>query len=501
MRYSQASLPWLLFSATTFVTQAFVPARLAATTTARYQTTVPPTTLRSSIAATLEPVESQRSLEDPLQDPEQDHGALSLPNLTEYTDILLDLDNYPVGSLPKHVMRASYDILFHWGQRHTVEAAQKVVQLLKRLEQENQEILNNRHYTIAVDAWAQSGHAKRAEEMLWHMEDLGKKNSAVDPTRSAYGVVANAYAAQGKPKEADSILRRMEKSPYLTPSCYNYDFVLGAYTKKGQARQAEDLLKRMMDLCEQTGSSSHIHLTSYHMVLDALAESKESGSAQRARGILEALITLADKGEIDWQPDQRTYSKVITAFVRNAGADDADQAQSLFDEALSRGVEPDCSLYLALMHAYASLGDVVKTEGILKQMEEENKANSVAYNIVMNAWKSSGSPEAMERAEQIFQRQLALGKANTVAFSTLMAVCASEADAAAAQKAENLLRQMEDLHLQGNEDVKPNVQTYNTGMSSVLAQVILHVKFLSPHVLCILCSPQFLGTMRRPCSC
>lgn len=465
MKYStRSSLFWVLVAGQSLASEAFSPASNNAigrgSTLSQTASNWKPLN-----AATLERYETQISLDASVTST----GATSEPDsLQEYTDILQDEANYPTGSLPKSIVSSAFEILFHWGKQETVEGAKMVERLMQRLEQEDAQLLNNRHYSVAVEAWAKSGHAKaagRAEKALNRMEEIGKENPFAAPTRQAYSVVVHAYTDQGKTNKAHAILRRMEESSNLSPTNGDYSTVLAAFARAGDARRAEEILKTMVDLCKNGDKEFAPALNHYHMVLDSWSRSNESGAGERARQILAALHDLADHGELNLQPDERTYTCVMNNIVRSDEEDRVEQAEELLDMAVARGIVPDVFLLTSIMQVYANRGAVEKTEGLLKRLEGEGIANTAAYNTVIKAWKGSNGPDAPERAERCLERMKSLGLADTIGYTTVIAAYASRGDSTSAEKAEALLKEMQDLRQAGNDRVKPNVQTVNAGKS------------------------------------
>ena len=152
-------------------------------------------------------------------------------------------------------------------------------------------------------------------------------------------------------------------------------------------------------------------------------------------------------------------------IVRSNDEDRVEQAEELLQLALAKGIVPDVYLCTSIMQVYANQGAVEKTEEMLKQLEEEGVANAAAYNTVIKAWKESDAPDAAERAERCLERMASLGLADTIGYTTVIAAYASRGDSKSAEKAESLLQEMQDLRQAGNERVKPNVQTVNSGMS------------------------------------
>jgi pentatricopeptide repeat protein len=389
------------------------------------------------------------------------------PHVEEYTSILLNEKDHPIGSLPQNVVASALKVLYEWRKMESVKAAEMVEQLIDRLKKEGKQILDHRHYTVAVNAWANSGHenaARKAEMILERMENMATTTDpSVAPSRKTYGIVLHAYIQQNKPHLAEVLLQKMEDTPNMLPSYSDYNELLSAFARNGDARKAEGVLKRLVDLCKEIGSTDYApDMYMYQRVLAAWASANDPIAGQRSYQILQALIALSDKGELSFQPDERAYSSVISAVVRSSDADRLDQAEGIFHQAIAKGIIPNSYMYVAMMQAYANIGAVEKTEEILRRMEGEGIANTVAYNSVLKAWKGSSAPDAAERAEAIMDQMISSGLANRISFTTVMAAYGNRADLNSAVKADSLLQRMQDLYKQGNEQAKPNLKSYNT---------------------------------------
>ena len=391
----------------------------------------------------------------------------TVPDFEEFASILMEPET---AKLTSNALESAFEILFECSKEETVDAATRVEQLLQRFEEEGMDKLENKHYTVAVDCWTKTGHpqaGQRAEEILNRMEKLSERNPKVAPTRVTFNVVINAYAKKGDANGAYSILKRMEKTTGVNPVTKDYNACLVAFSQTGEARKAEEVMKQMVDRCKTSGSSECApDLYAYNLLLDSWARSHEPCAGTRALEILEALESQAIHGELDLEPDERTYSSVMCSIIRSGQPGSATDAQRLFDQALSKGIVPDQYMYAALMDAYASVGDAQKAESLMNQIEEEGMANSVTYNTAMKAVRSSNAPDAAERAEAILKRMMEIDLADTISFTTTIAAYANRRDPKSAEKAQELLQSMQDLYEKGNKKVKPNVITFNAGTYS-----------------------------------
>ena len=385
-------------------------------------------------------------------------------SILELTAFLLYRNDEKYGSLSEETIDQFFPLLLHWGKMEN--GAITIEKLLERLEKEveagNQIVsLNNKYYTVAVDAWGKSGGSdsvKNAERIFQRMEEMGRSDPSLAPTRVTYNALMNAHAKHGDTDRIVELLETMEGTPSLQPITNDYNVLLWAFAKLGEARQAENVLKRMIDRYKEDGKDCECQpdLYSYNMLLDAWSKSEEKGRGKRAEAILQGLT----ESDFDWEPDARTYSAAICAIVRSGESDVLERAESLLAKAESQEIDSDVYLQTVLLDAYASddsPDSARKAEALLEKLENEGVANAVSYNTVIKAWKSSNDPDGLHRAEKIVERMKIHGLVDTISYSTLIAAYANKGDRLSAERAEELLY---DMH---NVGLIPNVQTLNAG--------------------------------------
>jgi len=168
-------------------------------------------------------------------------------------------------------------------------------------------------YNSIVKAYANSGNAKKAEEVLNIMEDLYQStgDTKIRPDIISFSSVLNAFAKAAKydqsaSRTAERILMRMIKeqrarvdgndSPIVNVWCFNS--VLNAYAAQGAGLRAILLLQLMEDMAKRDGNDLVRPDTySFNTVLKALANSKERGSINKAMQILLEMEERSAKGD------------------------------------------------------------------------------------------------------------------------------------------------------------------------------------------------------------
>ncbi len=126
----------------------------------------------------------------------------------------------------------------------------------------------------------------------------------------------------------------------------------------------------------------------------------------------------------------------------------------------------------------------VMAKRILDRLEELGRADTITYNLVINAFAKSSVPDSANRAEKIltrmqkiYQKQLAksvegedqidpdipLVKPNVRTYSTVIDAYSRTSTLEGAEVAQSLLEKLRMLHQStGDEELKPNVISYNS---------------------------------------
>lgn len=136
-------------------------------------------------------------------------------------------------------------------------------------------------------------------------------------------------------------------------------------------------------------------------------------------------------------------------------------------------VKPTCQAWNTVLSAWVRCGQPDRAEQLLNRMElefyddREMAPTVVSYSTVMDGWAKSNSKDAIENMEKLFESMQLLSDAsgdersmpvqpNHWTYTSLIHAYAKLNDAMATQKAENLIREMYDLYLRGNAELKPN---------------------------------------------
>ena len=401
------------------------------------------------------------------------------PNLQEKTDPFLDPKFHPLGSLPGNLSTVALLVMNDWARTSSPTGASTAAAVLERLEQEvfdagNAEIdLTVMHYSVVAHAWAKSDHHQaglQAEQVLDSLMERSRTKPSIAPNRVVYNCVIHAWSRQGNTVRAEAAFERMKADPTIELETGDYNALLSAYSRQGNARRAESILKEMLD------SGVEPDLNSYNCILESWRQDDEPGAAERAESILDTLQQNYDNHQSDIRPNGRSYSSVVSAYIKTGRSDAVAQAERLLSLAEERGLAHDSYLYNSVLDAWAMSNNVdatAKAEAILDDMERMKSANTVSYNTVIKAWKRSNHKDAAARAEALLNRMEDLHKNDyTLAVGpdvftyTSVIQCYTKYNtkynaSGSAAKAVALLNRMVDGCRAGNDDLKPNTITVN----------------------------------------
>ncbi|OEU11916.1 hypothetical protein FRACYDRAFT_137581, partial [Fragilariopsis cylindrus CCMP1102] len=271
---------------------------------------------------------------------------------------------------------------------------------------------------------------EKALDILQHMKrvyDEGSGGSNIRPNAVTYATVINAFARKGDivgSKKGDAegatdILKMMEddcsnsvKKKHLKPNVRTYSTLINAWSKSGRddaPQEAKKLLDKVIDLHSKGDLDEGPNVITYNSVIDSYAV---QGDVEGASTILKMLEDDFQAGNLDAKPDMRTYSTFINAISKSGDIDAPKQAEDVLkkmNDLFLKGEldeAPSAITYSSVMDAYAAEGDINGATNILKLMKDAytsgNKAarpNLRTYNILINTISKSGTENAPQQAE------------------------------------------------------------------------------------------------------
>ena len=236
----------------------------------------------------------------------------------------------------------------------------------------------------------------------------------------------------------------------LVADAYTYTNIITAYASKGLARQAEEVLRRMERMGQE---NEHVRpsVVTYSSVLNAYAKrsARDEDAAAHAEAVLRRMISQSNDplSAIQVKPNARCYTSVMDAWARNnskkyTNGEAAKRAEILLEElklmskAGDESLKPTTFSYAVAITAWANSGNhklsVQRVEALLQELEQifENtgdtdvQPNSFCYTSAMNAYAKLGGKDSLEKCEAILNRMVILGKSNPAARPNAYSYCA-----------------------------------------------------------------------------
>lgn len=286
------------------------------------------------------------------------------------------------------------------------------------------------HVSLVMVAWSNSSLSyapQRAEQLLTWMEGQSNK---FPPCVYTYTSVIHAYSRHGKPHDAERILRlmeaRMEKDPKhaVRANVKTFTAVVGAWANANQGRRgaqrAENARKRLEKwykrLQDEELQPKSIKLLT--LLMQAWAKSGTPEQGRKVEALWKALVdlhsSLSDEERND--PSNRItvhpYNMRMEAWSK---ADEPEKAEKILFEMLDRvkagdedAVAPRQLSWTIVSHGWGRIGNVERTENVLKRMHEQyvagvtsTKRTVVIYNALLLAWLKSKDKDSAIKAQRL----------------------------------------------------------------------------------------------------
>lgn len=330
--------------------------------------------------------------------------------------------------------------------------------------------------------------ARRVESVLAKLAGWQSDGTLwnVTPDTVSYNTCINCWKESGVPgaaERATEILALMEdQSTKVKPDAISYCTCIAAWaqcasTNTKAGANAEAILTRMHSRGMENEGAPKPTTRCFNSVLLAYANGRQEGGGKRALELLRFMEQLHSEGYEDCQPDLYTFNIVMKALTncRENGAP-AKASQLLRRMELSSRLKPDIFSYNIVLDAFSRRGDAESAERLLVDMYDRSKRGSItkpnahSYTAVLTAWARNEDDKgvATKRAEDLFnslERKYAAGvtdvRADTSVYNALINVWTKQGDRKALYRVTQLLELMEELGLQGGDDiVAPNSRTY-----------------------------------------
>ncbi|CAB9513593.1 Pentatricopeptide repeat-containing protein [Seminavis robusta] len=358
-------------------------------------------------------------------------------------------------------------VLLGWASSNESVAAERTQQILEKMDMYSQTGAlasvkpNASTYKWVMDCVIKSPNqtselnAKRAQGILDILKAKANKGEEdFRPPTELYSVVVAAWGRAGNPDKAEDLLHDLYKDyckrdhdKRLQPSLELFNNLLMGWSKvktKAKRKKAGARAQAILEHMDKLASSKVLpgvkpDLQSYNILLDCWAR---CGDGARAQDLLENMIDKWESGENTVAPDTVSYSRVLTAWNRGGHRD-------------------RCEHIVDVLHKqFLQLGNY-----------------RIHPNLILCGLATfSSQPEALQKAMQLFHKMKALHaggervdlKPNTTSYKHLLE-CVHKADLSnCGNHAQSILNEMLGKYSAGDEDVKPDVETYNVVMKALV---------------------------------
>jgi len=338
-------------------------------------------------------------------------------------------------------------------------------------------------FNAVLDAYAERGEGRKAEELLKLMQEL--HTLGIEPDMISYISVFSAWckhrgnATVAAERAIDTLYTMMDKfqnnkgKGQFKPQLY-----VMALKALGRCRDAESVAKakNLLARMEIMGIQPNIFI--YNAFLDVLAKSNIKSANMQAKEVIDRMNRQYKEKNDTVQPDLLSYTSYIKTIFANGPKNNIDEVLTIvqelednFDGGLSK-IEPDTTLYSTLLCWCLKMDkDPYLTEKILIRMEDRFKKGHLkcrpslySYQSTMKSWLLSRDPIKGEKAYEIFlrcEKMCHTQKLNLLDYNLVLNCCSKVKKASHKQKSVSLGIAIEVFKkIQQNSNLKVSSQTY-----------------------------------------
>lgn len=227
-------------------------------------------------------------------------------------------------------------------------------------------------FRAVINAWAQSGTAERAEEILTKMEESYKsgEEESIRPDVVSYSIVMNAWSKSSSP-------RKLEKT-------FN-------------------VFQRMCNSYKSGNGSARPNHFSYVTLVDAIVKSGERGAAERAQDLILRMYKEYKDGNVDAKPNARVITSVMKCYALSGSRDAGEKAEELLDW---------------MFEVYG------------KDESADFRPNEISFNTAINAWgrarvfgKSHQARLLLDKMIRMYEEGTSRARPNTFVYTAVINAC------------------------------------------------------------------------------
>ena len=269
-----------------------------------------------------------------------------------------------------------------------------------------------------------------------HLPSLNLKRLIPQESRhTAYYNTIKTFVNEGNGAEAEKWLRKLV-GERLTPTVSAYNMVMSGYARKGQIQN----VIRAFESISADGMT-HPNVTSYNIILEALARDHDTKLAQLTRWY----------GRLcrqDLEPDAVTFSLLINSCVQKSNLH---LAKHYIKKCVELNLTLSIDLYKNIINACAKAEDALSAVEIVEIMVSQGaKPDAQVHQAVVHAFCAQNNPKA---ALSWFNNMRDGGfTPDSGTWSSVIGVCARNHDEPTAR------RLMQDMQISGT---RPDAQFFS----------------------------------------
>jgi pentatricopeptide repeat protein len=350
--------------------------------------------------------------------------------------------------------------------------------------------LNTACYNAVMNAWCQSNLSKSGpkaqalfDEFLQKCRYGNANLFLAKPDSQTYTALITAWggsrpdgAAKAQAVFDDLVSRYQSDNKMIKPSIDHYVALIDAWGKAGVPEKAEQILQDLNSNHPNESESS-----AYYAAIDAWALSESSDAGDRIKVLIDEMVQKQNANVRKIKPTLKAYRTLIKAWGNSRTPDDAAKAQAVFDDLRTTddyALRPRALELNYLLNAWGKAGVPERAEQLLREMESNTaepriKPDVFSYIAVMTSWSRSGSAEAIERVQNLFdelQQKYNDGendlKPTVYVYATLMSAWGRQNSPDSAARAQAVFDDMLVLYKDGDENLKPRIVHYNCMMDA-----------------------------------
>lgn len=237
----------------------------------------------------------------------------------------------------------------------------------------------------------------------------------------------------------------MEKETLFRPAAREFENVIGAWNRSTNPDKVVRVLNILSDqrqlVLHGSGETSlpeaRPSLKTIEYVLETMVDSKERGLEKRAAMVVDSLAS-----DYNMEPNAKITGLMIQMMAKSRGHRAAQNAENMLREAVTK----------------------------FPPGSEDGMNDIEVFNKVVTAWAKSRNDDGPQRAQDLIVFMDGIGSPecapNSRTFTSLIDAYAQTNEWSGVRNAETILNNVLDLHLEGRDDLEPNVATWTIVISA-----------------------------------